>query len=234
MAASVSKDQTGLFQLKHGHFVGGKPTSEWRAWDSMLARCYCAGHTNFARYGGKGVAVCERWRHDFATFLSDMGPKPSPQHTLDRIDGTLGYEPSNCRWATRKEQQNNIRTNRRITWNGRTLTLQQWSDETTLPPSAISRRLKRGWPVERALTEPVMHGVHLDLASQRVVGVVRGRGGVSSTPSAPPVRTILPCRARERNVNTGTVTAPSPRSAARPSAPAAVSAGRALAWPCRP
>lgn len=79
----------------------------YKAWAAMRARCFCVTHGNYARYGGRGVAICARWQ-SFEAFLADMGPKP-PGLSLDRIDGSKGYEPHNCRWATAKEQANNRR-----------------------------------------------------------------------------------------------------------------------------
>lgn len=99
-------------------------------------------------------ADLNRW-DSFEAFLADMGECPSDSHTIDRINNNRGYEPGNCRWATMKEQQNNRKNNRRLTYEGETLTLQQWADRTGLDRKTISMRLDRlGWSVERALTTP--------------------------------------------------------------------------------
>ena len=82
---------------------------EYRAWIAMKGRCYNPATTRFAYYGGRGVSVCDRWRHSFSDFLADMGPRPSPDHSVDRIDANGHYEPTNCRWATRAEQHANMR-----------------------------------------------------------------------------------------------------------------------------
>lgn len=94
--------------FKHGHTTGKRFTLEYYSWASMKARCNNAHRDYYEYYGGRGVTVCERW-NSFENFLHDMGPRPSKEYSLDRIDCNGNYEPSNCRWATRKEQRENIR-----------------------------------------------------------------------------------------------------------------------------
>jgi hypothetical protein len=92
----------------HGHTRGRKTTPEFNTWLAMRQRCHDQNHAKYPAYGAKGIRVCERWRESFEAFLEDMGPRPKGM-TLDRKENALGYEPSNCRWATPKEQAKNRR-----------------------------------------------------------------------------------------------------------------------------
>jgi hypothetical protein len=144
----------------------GSQTPEFRAWSAMLTRCYNKNSTDYEDYGGRGIQVCEEWRRSFQQFLDDMGPKPSVHHTVDRRNNDKGYNPENCRWATRKEQGNNKRNNRIIEYNGRRLTLSQWAEETGLTYSALQYRLDKGWSIDAALTTPTLHTYNTLLEKQ--------------------------------------------------------------------
>ena len=133
---------------------GKHDTSEHRIWRDMFGRCQCVTHASYADYGGRGITVCERWR-DFANFLADMGERPSRRHSIDRINNSGNYEPSNCRWATPLEQSVNRRNNHIITYNGGSLTLSEWSKRLSIAETTLSKRLYSGWSDERALSTPV-------------------------------------------------------------------------------
>ncbi len=134
------------------------PIPEYRTWLDLRGRCLQLTHKDYARYGGAGILICQRWLDSFKAFQIDMGPKPSPLHSLDRIDNTQGYYPENCRWATAEEQANNRRSNRRFLFEGEFLTARQIIQKTgqdILPTTLHARIIDYGWTVERAVSEPV-------------------------------------------------------------------------------
>jgi hypothetical protein len=126
-------------------------TPEYYAWNAMRVRCSSPVIQN---YGAKGIRVCNRWQDDFVAFLNDMGRKPTPGHSLERLDGSRGYEPGNCVWATIFEQNRNTSRNHLLTFNGVTKTMTEWARDRGLATDALRGRLRIGWPLERALTEP--------------------------------------------------------------------------------
>ena len=142
---------------KHGHTVGGKWTPTYMAWASMNLRCYSSSQKSYDRYGGRGIVVCERWRHSFPNFLKDMGECKAGL-TLERNDNNGNYEPSNCRWATRKEQANN-RSPRYdrvlLKFEGEELTLREWAKKLSLKIPTVESRHRRGWTAEEILSTAV-------------------------------------------------------------------------------
>lgn len=139
----------------HGHTIEGKVSPTFKSWLSMLARCYDPKNVSYPRYGAVGVKVCERWRESFENFLKDMGRRPSRKFSIDRVDGSLGYEPGNCRWATRISQNRNRSSNVWISVNGERMLLADWAKRLGTGESTIINRIKRGWSDEEAVTIPV-------------------------------------------------------------------------------
>lgn len=137
---------------RHGH----SGTLQHHSWKGMRARCKNTKNTSYKDYGGRGIKVCDRWM-SYDNFIADMGEPPSPQHSIERINNNGNYEPSNCRWATKKEQANNRRKRidaKEITYNGVTKSIPEWAKISNLTYQIISRRLNEGWDVETILTKP--------------------------------------------------------------------------------
>jgi hypothetical protein len=126
---------------------------EYKCWASMIQRCQNPALENYQYYGGRGIKVCERWRK-FENFLADMGPRPGSGHTLDRYPNKDGnYEPGNCRWATRAQQHENMRPRfGGVTFQGRTQSVTAWAREVGISQQSLGDRLKRGWPLDVALS----------------------------------------------------------------------------------
>lgn len=135
----------------HGAASHRNKTPTYRSWASMIMRCTNPARWQFKYYGGRGITVCPKWRESFAAFLADVGERPDGT-TLDRIDNDRGYEPGNCRWATRQEQARNSRRVRLIEHNGESHPVVVWSERTGIPAKIIQQRLARGWSAARALS----------------------------------------------------------------------------------
>ncbi len=148
---------------QYTHQLSGHPL--FGMWCMMRTRCFNPNYSRFMDYGGRGIRVCRRWL-SFPNFLADMGERPSPKHSIDRINVNGHYScgkcdecvqndwVANCRWATPIEQGNNTRRNHTLTWYGRTQTIAQWSRELNIAKGAIMSRLSYGWSDERILTTP--------------------------------------------------------------------------------
>jgi hypothetical protein len=144
----------------HGNTRHGRSkTPEYRIWAGILQRCYNPRVKSYQRYGGIGVGVCDRWREHncgFENFLADVGMRPSPLHSIDRFPNHKGnYEPGNVRWATQTEQVRNTSVNVLLTYNEHTACLAEWAEITGLHYLTITKRIKRGWSVDRSLSTPV-------------------------------------------------------------------------------
>ena len=146
--------------IKHG----GKGTRLYRIWQAMKGRCNRETDKSYIYYGAKGIKVCDEWK-DFSNFRDwSLDHGYTDNLTIDRIDPNGNYEPTNCRWATEKQQQNNKTSNHFLTLNNETKTISEWSDETGINQITILMRIRRGWTVEDSLTKPVRrrdcHGDH--------------------------------------------------------------------------
>lgn len=133
------------FNEKHGM----SNTPEYYAWAGAKGRCRNENDPAFPNYGGRNIAFDSRW-DEFEAFFADMGPRPTPDHSLDRIDVDGPYSPENCRWATWTEQQRNRRSNRMVQAHGKTQCLQAWAEELGIHKATLKARLNR-LPVDEAL-----------------------------------------------------------------------------------
>lgn len=127
-------------------------TRIYRIWRNMLSRCRNPKYDQFHNYGGRGITVCKEWER-FKNFYADIG-EPPPGMELDRKDNDAGYSKSNCRWATKSDNNNNTRRNHWVEAFGERLTLAQWSKRNNVHSSVIARRLESGWTPERAVIHP--------------------------------------------------------------------------------
>lgn len=133
-------------------------TKEYNAWRGIKKRCCDENNPGYKNYGGRGIGVCRRWLASYKNFLADMGRAPTPKHSIDRINNNLGYKPSNCKWATAKDQTNNKRTNIYVTIRGVQRTLKQACEQLDVRYSRVWYRIKiLKWPLKRALRESRHH-----------------------------------------------------------------------------
>lgn len=134
--------------------------SEYTIWAGMKSRCISKAPKVYRLYGARGIMVCERWRESFATFLADMGPRPSPKHSIDRIDNDGNYEPGNCRWATQSQQMRNTSQNHMVSIQGKKVPLVEAAEIVGINQNAALNRITflGDWmklPAEAALCWPV-------------------------------------------------------------------------------
>jgi hypothetical protein len=147
----LQRERAAKAATTHGFAPSKKKPSEYTTWRSMRNRCERPACVAYRDYGGRGIKVCERWKL-FVNFLEDMGLKPTPKHTLDRIDNDGDYSPENCRWVTREANGRNKRNNWQVTFIGETKPLAEWCDQFNLPYNRTYGRLRRGRTPEEAFT----------------------------------------------------------------------------------
>lgn len=147
----LSRDMTAERNSTHR----ASSTPEYEIWAGMIKRCENKNCEKYELYGARGIVVCERWRNDFSAFLADMGPRPSPKHSIDRYPDNCGnYEPGNCRWATRRQQDLNMRRMVFVEFRGGRVPLIELVEGSGLKYQTVWDRLRRGWGIQRALTQP--------------------------------------------------------------------------------
>lgn len=137
-------------------------------WRGMVNRCTYKSDTSWKRYGGRGIKVCDRWKESFQNFVDDMGERPQGM-SLDRIDNNGDYCPENCRWADKKTQRSNMRSNHFLEFRGERLTLTQWAERLGTSFETLYQRKKRGLPVE-----VILSGKRLIRSSRTPCGLAAG------------------------------------------------------------
>lgn len=148
--------------IKHGAARKPRVVKEYAIWAAMIQRCCNKGDRGYKNYGGRGIGISPEWRVSFASFMADMGPRPSLKHSIDRIDNDGDYTPANCRWADRIQQASNTRRSHLVTSNGRTQTVAQWARELGIKRRTLYNRVHAGtWPnpslreeLDAAVTNP--------------------------------------------------------------------------------
>ncbi len=131
---------------------GYSTTRIYKNWRDIISRCTNKNISQYKNYGGRGITVCEEWKNSFEQFYKDMGQKPGPEYSIDRIDNNKGYCKENCKWSTQKEQLANRRNTILLTYKGKTKTIKEWAGELQISPELITNRYYRKLPVERILS----------------------------------------------------------------------------------
>lgn len=126
-------------------------TITYKSWFSMKQRCYNSNNKSYKNYGARGIVVCDRWLHSFENFLKDMGERPSLKFSLDRVDSNGIYEPSNCKWSTMEEQQNNKRNSVKIKINDKEFSIKEIASMYNIGESRIRGWRRRGMSIEDKL-----------------------------------------------------------------------------------
>lgn len=155
----LSRENTSRRSKTHGM----TNTQLYSVRNGIIDRCTNPGCDSYADYGGRGITICDEWRHDFQAFYDHVSGLPhcgEKGYSLDRIDNDGNYEPGNVRFATQSEQNRNQRTNRLITYKGETKCLTEWALELQVGRGMLDCRLRAGWSIERAFTEPHRYDKH--------------------------------------------------------------------------
>jgi hypothetical protein len=182
----ISRERTAARNSKHGDARRGRKTPEYTAWRNMIARCYNPKSSTYHHYGGRGIAVCDRWRFGeapttgFECFLYDMGRRPSPQHSIDRYPDRDGdYRPGNTRWATQSEQVRNSK--KALLVDG--LSMIEAAESVGADYSLVRSRRQRGWDIDRAMLAPksenrriVVNGIAMTISEAARISPITREG----------------------------------------------------------
>ena len=137
---------------------GKRYTPEYGIWCRIKQRCYNPKTTDYAYYSKRGIKVSDEWITSFETFYQDMGPRPSKNHSIERIDNNKDYQASNCKWIEKPLQARNTRKNRYLTYEGQTLTMSEWNRKLNLPPGLLEQRINRlKWSIKKAISTPLQN-----------------------------------------------------------------------------
>jgi hypothetical protein len=136
--------------------MGDKKSLTYQSWHNMKQRCHNAKNPRYPQYGARGIQVCEHWRNNFTQFFADMGTRPSKKHSLGRIDNDGDYTPENCQWGTARQQQNNMRSNKRYLYKDQWMTIAELSRISAVNYDTLWERLHDGMPVHDAVESPLL------------------------------------------------------------------------------
>lgn len=139
--------------LHRVHGMNGTP--EYIAWQKIIDRCGNPNNPFWNRYGGRGITMFQPWRHSFEEFFKHIGRKPSPKHSIDRINNDGNYEPGNVRWATPLQQSRNRGGRVFVEYRGEKLCISEWSQKVGIKLGTLLKRIRNGWPIEKAMTTTV-------------------------------------------------------------------------------
>lgn len=163
---------------------GMSGTRIYEIWYGMRSRCNNQSDSNWHKYGGRGITVCERWNTSFEAFLEDMGQPPTNDHSIDRIDNDKGYDVTNCRWASRIVQCRNRRNTTYITANGKTLPLADWAEKMGVDGRMLHLRIKRGWTDDEVINGRNHKNTGVDNSAARLtpeqVTAMRNESGLTN------------------------------------------------------
>lgn len=149
-------------RIQHGLSGGAKnPTRLYKLWKTMRGRCNNPNKSDYARYGGRGIVVCSEWDNFEVFYKWAHANGYQDGLTIERKNNDKNYEPSNCRWATRKEQARNRNCNHFVTYNAETKTIAEWAECMGIPSNVLRMRFHRRWSIERSLTVPVGQAIKL-------------------------------------------------------------------------